>query len=198
MDIVVSEPDTRRQDCRNHLAMIRGFAEILLAEAPPGDPRRTDFEAIRLAASAAFELLAEPVATPPPAPAPLAPAAPTRARTVLVVEDSVAVRELTRKFLTRHGYTVLAASSMAEALDLFERHAGVDLLLTDVVMQGGGGPELARELLVRRPGLPVIYMSGYAADAISSDVARAPEGSFLNKPFTSDALYSIVHAALEA
>jgi CheY-like chemotaxis protein len=130
------------------------------------------------------------------------PAAPTglgsrRGATVLVVEDADALRELTRKFLTRHGYTVLAASSMSEALDLFDRHTGVDLLLTDVVMPGGGGPELAGQLLRRSPGLPVIYMSGYAADAVSEDGALAPEGSFLHKPFTSDALYTMVQAALE-
>ena len=209
MDIAVSELDARRHDFKNQLAIIRGFAEILLAEAVTGDPRRSDFEAIRQAASAALDLLAEPVAPTRSAPSPLASdgrevaaaippasAAPSRARTVLVVEDSDGVRELTRKFLTRHGYTVLPASSASEALDLFERHAGVDLLLTDVVMPGGGGPELARQLLERRPGLRVIYMSGYAGDEISRHGPFPPDASFLHKPFTSEALYTVVRAAL--
>lgn len=208
MDIAVSELDARRHDFKNQLAIIRGFAEILLAEAVTGDPRRSDFEAIRQAASAALDLLAEsPAPTRSPSPLasdgrdvaaaiPPASVAPSRARTVLVVEDSDGVRELTLKFLTRHGYTVLSASSASEALDLFERHPGVDLLLTDVVMPGGGGPELARQLLERRPGLPVIYMSGYVGDENSRHGPFAPDASFLHKPFTSEALYAVVRAAL--
>ena len=86
--------------------------------------------------------------------------------TVLVVEDADALRELTRKLLKRLGYTVLVAANAEEALRVFDGNASIDVVLTDVVMPGGSGPELTSQLVERRPGLRVIYMSGYTEDAI--------------------------------
>jgi CheY-like chemotaxis protein len=113
---------------------------------------------------------------------------PVEARTVLVVEDSAGLRELTRRLLERQGHNVLLAANADEALRLFEGNPSIDLLLTDVVMPGASGPELVVQLTRRRPLLKVIYMSGYTADAIVHHGVLDPEIAFLHKPFTSETL----------
>ncbi len=91
----------------------------------------------------------------------------TGTETVLLVEDEDAVREIVRRVLERPGYYVLEASSGPRALALSATWArGIDLLLTDVIMPEMNGPQLAAQLLVLRPGLRVLYASGYAADAL--------------------------------
>jgi two-component system, cell cycle sensor histidine kinase and response regulator CckA len=112
----------------------------------------------------------------------------TGTHTVLVVEDAEGLRDLTRKLLERQGYTVLAAANADEALQLFKRNASIDVVLTDVVMPGASGPELTRRLVEERPGLKVVYMSGYTEEAIVHHGVLNPGIAFLNKPFTSDAL----------
>ena len=119
------------------------------------------------------------------------------AQTVLVVEDEEELRELTRRLLQRHGYTVLVAGSADEALRLFERNASIDVLLTDVVMPGASGPELTRQLVERRPALKVIYMSGYTDEAIAHHGVLNPEIAFLHKPFTSEALGRKIREVLD-
>lgn len=108
--------------------------------------------------------------------------------TVLVVEDAEELRDLARRLLQRQGYTVLIAANADEALRLFDEHPSIDLLLTDVVMPGTSGPELAKQLVEQRPGLKVIYMSGYTEDAIVEHGVLKPGIAFLYKPFTFDAL----------
>jgi two-component system cell cycle sensor histidine kinase/response regulator CckA len=108
--------------------------------------------------------------------------------TVLVVEDAEGLRELTRRLLERQGYTVLVAANADEAAHLFDEHPSIDLLLTDVVMPGGNGPELVTRLLEIRPTLKVIYMSGYTEEAIVHHGVLAPGIMFLHKPFSSDSL----------
>jgi PAS domain S-box-containing protein len=106
------------------------------------------------------------------------------AGTVLVVEDEDAVREIIRRVLSRHGYEVLTASDGLAALTVAQNHTGpVDLLITDVVMPHMSGKDLAEALLKARPGLPVLFMSGYAQDVMA--VGGLP---FLGKPFTAEAL----------
>jgi PAS domain S-box-containing protein len=117
--------------------------------------------------------------------------------TVLVVEDADGVRTLARRLLERQGYTVLVASNADKALRLFDRHPSIDLLLTDVVMPGGSGPELARQLVGRRPALKVVYMSGYAEEAIVQHGMLKPGIVFLHKPFTSDTLAQKLRQALD-
>jgi two-component system cell cycle sensor histidine kinase/response regulator CckA len=111
-----------------------------------------------------------------------------RAHTVLVVDDAEELRELTGKILRLEGYTVLVAGSGDEALRLFERNASIDVLLTDVVMAGVSGPELASRMVERRPALKVIYMSGYTEDAMVKHGLLDPGSALLLKPFNSEAL----------
>jgi PAS domain S-box-containing protein len=119
------------------------------------------------------------------------------AQTVLVVEDEEELRELTRRLLQRQGYTVLVAANADEALQLFERNASIDVLLTDVVMPGASGPELTRRLVEQRPALKVIYMSGYTDEAIAQHGVLNPGVAFLNKPFTSEALGRKIREVLD-
>jgi two-component system cell cycle sensor histidine kinase/response regulator CckA len=120
------------------------------------------------------------------------------ARTVLVVEDSADLGRLTRRLLERIGYRVLLAASAGEAATLFEAHPEVDVLLTDVVMPGGSGPDLTRMLRVRRPDLHVVYMSGYTEDAIVQHGVLQPGIAFLNKPFSSRSLDQKLREVLDA
>ncbi len=118
--------------------------------------------------------------------------------TILVVEDEPAVRGLTLRCLESNGYTVLQASNGEEALEIAARHAGrLDLLLTDVIMPGASGPELARRLLERRPGLCVLYVSGYTDAAMASNGVLGPGAAFLQKPFTPAALARKVRDVLD-
>ena len=119
--------------------------------------------------------------------------------TVLVVEDEELVRNLACQVLQVNGYTVLNASDATEALLKYEQYQGrLDLLITDVVMPRASGPELARRLASSRPQMKVLYMSGYADDAIVHHGILDPGTSFLQKPFTPDALAGKVRAVLDA
>jgi len=119
--------------------------------------------------------------------------------TVLIAEDESAVRAVARHALERHGYTVLEAPSGEAALDLAERYSGtIHLLLTDVVMSGLSGPELARRLLPVRPEARVLFMSGYTGEAIVHHGLAAPGIHYIQKPFAPDALAAKVREVLNA
>ena len=117
--------------------------------------------------------------------------------TVLLVDDAEGLRALARRLLERHGYKALIAASADEALRLFEENAAIDVVLTDVVMPGASGPELVRQLVEQRPGLKVIYMSGYTEDAIVHHGVLEPGIAFLHKPFTSDTLGEKIRETLD-
>lgn len=109
--------------------------------------------------------------------------------TVLLVEDEDGVRALVRHVLHKNGYNVIEARHGGEALLACERHAGkIDLLLTDVVLEQMSGRELAERLLQIRPEMKVLYVSGYADDAIVHHGVLTPGAAFLQKPFTTEAL----------
>ncbi len=113
------------------------------------------------------------------------PPRPARGETILLVEDEDAVRRLVRNMLTRHGYVVLDAPGGDQAIRLFERHPDrVDLLLTDVVMPGMSGRELAARLRAIRPELKVVYMSGYTGDVLGDRSALEPGTTLIPKPFS--------------
>jgi two-component system cell cycle sensor histidine kinase/response regulator CckA len=118
-------------------------------------------------------------------------------QTVLVIDDAEGLRELAKRLLQRQGYSVLVAANAIEALALFERNGSTDLLLTDVVMRGVSGPELANQPVERRPTLRVVYMSGYTDEAIVHHGILEPGVIFLNKPFTSETLGRKVRDALD-
>jgi signal transduction histidine kinase len=117
--------------------------------------------------------------------------------TLLVAEDEQMVRVLIRKVLEQAGYTVLLASGGTEALQLAARHAGpIQMLVTDVVMPGMNGRELARRLLELRPDTKVLYLSGYADDAVERHGVLDPGTAFMQKPFSPGALASRVREVL--
>jgi CheY-like chemotaxis protein len=131
--------------------------------------------------------------------APVAPVLPSGgSETILLVEDDLQLRHLTRRVLERHGYTVLDAESPDHALSVAARHGGViELLLTDVVMPGGSGRDLAERMLGERPRLRVLYMSGYSDEAIVRYGVLTPGTEFLQKPATAGELLQKVRAALD-
>lgn len=113
---------------------------------------------------------------------------------VLVVEDEQAVRGLVRQLLELAGYDVIEAVSPEAALELDVTH--VDVLLTDVVMPGMRGPEVAARLLARNPDLKIIYISGYTDDLVLRDEISAGTADFLQKPFSGSDLTAKVLTAL--
>jgi len=109
--------------------------------------------------------------------------------TILVVEDEKSVRDLTVKLLTQLGYRVLAAASGKEALEISEAFSGeIALLATDVVMPGMSGRQVADALLVRRPRMRVLYLSGYTENTVVEHGVSDSSVDFLSKPFCKDVL----------
>ena len=117
--------------------------------------------------------------------------------TVLLVEDEESVRTLSRTILESYGYSVLEAGSGLEALEMVrERGGSIDLLLTDVVMPSMGGADLVTRLQVLRPGIRVLYMSGYTDDTVVRHAHLKQGRVFLQKPFTPETLVRKVREAL--
>ena len=117
--------------------------------------------------------------------------------TVLLVEDDEVVREFVREVLTENGYSVIPTATADEAVGAADAHAGViALLLTDVVVPGTGGSRLAEAIAGRRPGLPVLYMSGYTEDAVVHHGVLDAGITLLSKPFTPHELLRAVQTAL--
>ena len=90
----------------------------------------------------------------------------------------------------------MVAANAVEAAQLFEQDEQIDLVLTDVIMPGRTGPDLMRDLVARRPNLKVVYMSGYAEDAISHQGVLDPGIAFLQKPFTAETLSKKIREVL--
>ena len=122
---------------------------------------------------------------------------PVPAATVLIVEDEDEVRAFACDVLEMGGYTVLEAPSAARALEVGEAHpAAIDLLITDVLMPGMTGPELARRLRARRPALRVLCMSGYPESADRRVGDDEGWNAWLEKPFSPDAMLAKVRDCL--
>jgi PAS domain S-box-containing protein len=122
----------------------------------------------------------------------------TGSATILLAEDNAAVRGFCRRVLEEQGYTVLEAASGAAALTLATSQVGsLDLLVTDVVMPGMQGHQLADRLWADRPDMPVLYVSGFTEDSsLTNDISKR-EVAFLPKPFTADALGRAVRDAID-
>jgi CheY-like chemotaxis protein len=134
--------------------------------------------------------------------APLAAPSPAEVRggdeTVLLVEDATPVRTMARRGLEGRGYLVLDASDGPAALELSARHAGrIDLLVTDVVMPGMSGRELAERLAPHRPSMKVLYTSGYTDDTMVRQGVLTAGVAFLQKPFVPDTLARKVREVLD-
>ncbi len=135
------------------------------------------------------------VVAPPSA---LRDAHPTGNEVVLLVEDEEAVRNVTRRILSRLGYTIVACDSASSALEsLNELDESPALLLTDVMMPGMTGPELATIVTAQHPDVRVLFVSGYPGDELRQLGIRADEVPFLQKPFTPRELAVCVRDALD-
>ena len=134
-----------------------------------------------------------------PAEAPKSPAAaaPGDRRTVLLVEDDERVRAFAEEALHDLGYEVISAENATEALARVAQASDVDLLLTDVIMPDTNGRELADQVLKLRPGLPVLYMTGFTRNAVVHNGMLDPGVNFMTKPFTVDQLAAKVREALD-
>jgi two-component system, cell cycle sensor histidine kinase and response regulator CckA len=139
----------------------------------------------------------ELAATPP---APIAGRTPDpAAKRVLVVDDEPTVLIVTSRMLTTAGYVAIQASGAREALRLLELgDPRVDLVITDVVMPETDGRVLGQLIAERHQGLPVAYMSAYAADDVLHRGSPGPNLPFLRKPFSAEALVALVHQLLAA
>jgi CheY-like chemotaxis protein len=119
--------------------------------------------------------------------------------TVLVTDDESMVLDLVRTLLQAQGYKVLLAADGPEAIRISKEHPGaIDLLLTDMVMPGMSGPELAKELMARRPLMKVLYMSGYTEYAVVNQGVMERVQSFIWKPFSNAALAQKVREVLDS
>ena len=114
---------------------------------------------------------------------------------ILVVEDEEKVRRVTVEALRALGYTVVHAADGSEALARLDEIGAVSLLFTDVVMPGMTGRELAEAATARRPGLKVLYTTGYTRNAVVHNGVIDPGVAFLQKPFTLEQLAAKVVAA---
>lgn len=134
---------------------------------------------------------AEPMPEPPPGGAD---------GTVLIVEDEPAMREVTRRILSRSGYTVIAAATGREAIEIAASHTGdIDVLLTDVVMPQMLGQEAAERIRALRPGVKVLFMSGYAQGVLSSQGVVEAGVDLIQKPFSeAELLATLRHITASA
>jgi nitrogen-specific signal transduction histidine kinase len=119
--------------------------------------------------------------------------------TILLVEDEPGVRALMRKMLERYGYRVLEARDASDAVALGARYPDpIDLLLSDVIMPGLNGPDLAQRIVPRQPGIKVLYVSGFSNSVLSERDRSRPRLWFLAKPFTLEALAKKVRECLDS
>ena len=192
----------------NTLMVITGFSELLLGLMSECDPHRRYVEEIQRAGQRAAELTRQLLTRAGPPPPPLArKSRPNRAlrelahahlghETILLVEDDEAVRDAVGHELVALGYSVLEASDGPEALGVAAAlpKRRIDLLLTDVVMPVMDGCTLAARLRQSRPGLKVVFSSGYAREAVLWQSRRPSSDGFLPKPYHAAAL---VHTICE-
>jgi DNA-binding response OmpR family regulator len=124
---------------------------------------------------------------------------PRGCETVLIAEDDDTIRRLTRVALEAHGYAVLDGGFGADAARTAEGHGGtIHLLVTDVIMPGMNGRELADAVRAARPGVKVLFVSGYTDDVVVPHGVEVATDAFLQKPFTPLALACKVRAVLDA
>jgi len=168
--------------------IVRQSGGDLRATSAPGD-------------GATFEVLLPAADTPPPAEIGDDPAAPPpagRGETLLLVEDEDSVRDVVAEILEAHGYRVLVCRDGEEALAVAAAHEGaIDLMLSDVVMPGLNGRELAERIRPTRPAMKILFMSGYTQDAVVRQGVREGDVEFIAKPFRAAELAVRVREVLD-
>ena len=118
--------------------------------------------------------------------------------TILIAEDEPDLRELTRIFLQDYGYNVIHAGSAEQAIETAQVFTGpIHLLLTDVIMPGMSGRQLAEQILSKRPQTKIVYMTGYTDDMVVQHKVLEPGVQMLQKPFTRSDLAQKVRSALD-
>jgi CheY-like chemotaxis protein len=157
--------------------------------------------ASRLGEGASFSLylplgIGEPPAERPATPLPAVHGEGRDEATVLVVEDEAGVRAMAVRTLELGGFRVLQAADGASALAMVERHGPPDVVLTDLVMPGISGADLARRLGQRWPALPILFMSGYSVESLRQQGTIGVEAITIQKPFSPETLLDSVTAAL--
>lgn len=124
---------------------------------------------------------------------------PKGTETILLIEDAEGVRKLMQQILTQNGYAILAAEDGDQAFQLLGQHAGpIHLLLTDIVLPRMGGPEIALRMRALRPGIRVLFTSGYTDQGVVENGVLESGIAFLQKPFAADGLCRKVREVLEA
>jgi PAS domain S-box-containing protein len=186
-------------DLNNLLAVISNYAAFVGEEVAKDGSQidrqsvREDVRQIQLAAGRATELTDQLLASARIAAGRGIQAGPTpgqepgggRGETVLIVEDKPAMREVIRRILSRSGYQVIAATSGHEAIEIAASHVGdIDVLLTDVVMPRMLGKEAAERIRALRPGVKVLFMSGYAQGVLDSQGVVEVGVNLIQKPFS--------------
>jgi CheY-like chemotaxis protein len=206
-------------DLRNVFSAIRGFASVVADELRPGDPARDDLEQIltavdrgvtvshrlsALRARAAATPSARPARERAPAPDEVDPdrsdtwkvPPPSRAATILIIEDDELLRTMIARVLRRNGYTTSEAADGTEAEERALAHGqAFDLLLVDVGLPGLSGPEVVDRLKLRWPILKVLFMSGFGRSALAERGLR-PGPHLLEKPFSPPSLLERIEALL--
>jgi len=130
-----------------------------------------------------------------PGPRPPTPAA--RSETALVIDDDTAVLGVTCKLLRKLGYDVLEADNPGRAVELVRDHPGrIDLVLSDIALGRTRGPVLVKELLALRPDLRVVFMSGFAPEAIAAEGGLSAQAGFIKKPFSLSELRAMLDRAI--
>jgi two-component system cell cycle sensor histidine kinase/response regulator CckA len=120
-------------------------------------------------------------------------------RTILIVEDQEHLRQMTAAVLERHGFNVFQAGDASEATQIWEREkSSIDLLFADILIPGLSGPEIAREFLLTKPDLKVIFSSGNSSKTVLETTQLIQGATFMRKPYPIGTLISAVNACFHA
>ena len=189
-------------DLNNVITSLLTSGHVLRQDLPSHDPLQdvaTDIEAAGQRASQLTMQMRQMLRSPPISRSPIPmPGLLRGTETILLVEDEPTVKRTIARILNAAGYSVLEASDGTEALTIAERHGDrIDLLLTDYLMPGVTGDELAREVQAKQPDIRVLLMSGYLGNSADHRALHATN-ALLPKPFTANALMSRVREALDS
>lgn len=192
-------------DFNNLLTVIMGFTEFVIERVGPDEQAHRDAIEIRAAAERAGKLTrqllalsGQPVDDPARAAGASTPPANAAAATILLAEDEQAVRLFLEQVLRRDGHTVISARTGPDALDAGLQSGAIDLFISDVVMPGLSGPQVADQLRRRHPRMKILFLSGYARHTALPQQLRSDPRAFLQKPFTIETFTAKVRERLSA